>query len=48
MEVDQELGLPMPQIFEAMRYYFAVRETPPTANITITGHSLGGGLDCSI
>ena len=38
------LGLPVPQIFDAMAYYFAFRAAYPTANITFTGHSLGGGL----
>ncbi|MDP2109432.1 MAG: hypothetical protein Q8N48_00845, partial [Thiobacillus sp.] len=38
------LGLPAPQIYDAMAYYFAFREAYPTANITFTGHSLGGGL----
>ena len=38
------LGLPVPQIFEAMAYYFAFKEAYPTANISFTGHSLGGGL----
>jgi len=38
------LGVPAPQIYDAMAYYFAFREAYPTANITFTGHSLGGGL----
>ena len=38
------MGLPMPQIFEAVAYYFIVKAAHPTANITFTGHSLGGGL----
>ena len=38
------LGLPLPQIYDAMAYYFAFRAAYPTANITFTGHSLGGGL----
>lgn len=38
------LGAPLPQIFEAVDYYFARKADHPTANITFTGHSLGGGL----
>lgn len=38
------VGLPMPQIFAAVRYYFEVKAAHPDANITFTGHSLGGGL----
>ena len=38
------MGLPAPQIYDAMAYYFAFRSAYPTANITFTGHSLGGGL----
>lgn len=39
------LGLPAPQIFDAMSYYLAFRkEHPEATNITFTGHSLGGGL----
>src|ERR1700690_3172210 len=37
-------GLPMQQIFDAVDYYFACKAAHPTANITFTGHSLGGGL----
>ena len=39
------LGLPVPQIFDALDYYFEVRQKYPEAtNISFTGHSLGGGL----
>ena len=38
------LGIPAPQIYQAMAYYFAFRSAYPDANITFTGHSLGGGL----
>ncbi|MGA7180532.1 MAG: calcium-binding protein [Thiobacillaceae bacterium] len=38
------LGDPMPQIYDAVDYYFACKAKHPTANITFTGHSLGGGL----
>ncbi len=37
-------GLPAFQIFDAMGYYMAFKNAYPTANITFTGHSLGGGL----
>ena len=38
-------GLPLPQIFQAMNYYFQFRKSHPEAtNISFTGHSLGGGL----
>lgn len=39
------MGVPAPQIFEAMGYYLEFRKNHPEAtNITFTGHSLGGGL----
>lgn len=38
------VGLPLPQIFDAVGYYFRVKAAHPDANITFTGHSLGGGL----
>ncbi|MFZ5774963.1 MAG: lipase family protein [Thermodesulfobacteriota bacterium] len=39
------MGIPAPQIFEAMTYYLNYRkEHPEATNITFTGHSLGGGL----
>lgn len=38
------MGIPAPQIYDAMAYYFAFRSAFPTADITFTGHSLGGGL----
>ena len=39
------LGLPMPQIYDAVNYYFACKAAHPEAtNITFAGHSLGGGL----
>ena len=43
------LGLPLSQFFtaqlyEAVDYYFAQKVLHPGANITFTGHSLGGGL----
>ena len=37
-------GLPLPQIYAAVDYYFKVKSEHPDANITFTGHSLGGGL----
>ncbi len=38
------LGFTTPQIFSAMRLYLDVKTANPGANITFTGHSLGGGL----
>lgn len=38
------MGLPAPQIIDAMNYYFEVKAANPSANITFTGHSFGGGL----
>jgi Lipase (class 3) len=38
------LGLPLQQVYDAVDYYFACKAAHPTANITFTGHSLGGGL----
>jgi len=37
-------GLPLPQILNAVSYYFRAKAAHPDANITFTGHSLGGGL----
>jgi Ca2+-binding RTX toxin-like protein len=37
-------GVPAPQIYDAMAYYYAFKSAFPTTNITFTGHSLGGGL----
>ena len=37
-------GLPLPQVFDAIDYYFKIKAQYPTANITFTGHSLGAGL----
>lgn len=37
-------GLPSPQVWEAMKLYLQVVHDNPSANITFTGHSLGGGL----
>lgn len=38
------LSIPSAQVTEAMLLYFQVKQQHPTANITFTGHSLGGGL----
>lgn len=38
------IGLPLPQIYAAVDYYFKVKAEHPDADITFTGHSLGGGL----
>ena len=37
-------GLPAPQIFAAISYYFKEKQAHPTATISFSGHSLGGGL----
>ena len=37
-------GLPSPQVWEAMKLYLKVLLDNPNANISFTGHSLGGGL----
>ena len=36
--------LPTPQVFAALRFVSDVMAAKPNANITFTGHSLGGGL----
>jgi putative lipase involved disintegration of autophagic bodies len=33
-----------PQLAEAARYYQDIKRLYPNANISFTGHSLGGGL----
>ena len=38
------LGLGSPQIIQAAAYYLQVCKDYPNATITLTGHSLGGGL----
>jgi hypothetical protein len=39
------MGIPAPQIFDAMNFYFEFRKAHRDAtNISFTGHSLGGGL----
>lgn len=37
-------GLASSQLYQAAEYYMKVKASNPTANITFTGHSLGGGL----
>ena len=37
-------GLGSDQLLEAAKYYLDVKKANPNANITLTGHSLGGGL----
>jgi len=32
------------QLYQAAKYYLAIRRSNPSAEITLTGHSLGGGL----
>src|SRR4249919_3598040 len=36
-------GLPAPQVAEAAQFYLDVLQLQPNADITFTGHSLGGG-----
>ena len=38
------LGIGSPQLIQAAAYYLQVRKDNPDATITLTGHSLGGGL----
>lgn len=37
-------GLGSAQLLQAAQYYLTVKRLNPSANITLTGHSLGGGL----
>jgi hypothetical protein len=37
-------GLPSDQLYQAAQYYLQVKQANPTATISFTGHSLGGGL----
>ena len=37
-------GIGSSQLLQAAKYYLQVKAANPTANITFTGHSLGGGL----
>lgn len=37
-------GIPTAQLYQAIDYYFAQKAAYPEANITFTGHSLGGGM----
>lgn len=38
------LGLGSAQLYQAVEYYLQIRAVNPSAVITLTGHSLGGGL----
>lgn len=38
------VGIPMGQVTDAIRYYLTFRLANPNAQVTFTGHSLGGGL----
>lgn len=37
-------GLLGTQLIDAAKYYLEIKAQNPNANITLTGHSLGGGL----
>jgi Ca2+-binding RTX toxin-like protein len=41
---DLALGALSPQLLQAAEYYLQVKAANPSATITLTGHSLGGGL----
>ncbi len=43
-DVPAAVGLPSAQVWEAMELYLEVKHDHPLADITFTGHSLGGGL----
>ena len=38
------MGIVSDQLVEAAKYYLKIRKDNPTATITLTGHSLGGGI----
>ena len=42
--IDLGLGLGSAQLNQAVEYYLQIKAANPGANITLTGHSLGGGL----
>lgn len=42
--VPAAVGMPAPQVLQAMELYLRVRRDNPEASISFTGHSLGGGL----
>ena len=42
--LDLGLGLGSAQLNQAVEYYLQIKAANPGANITLTGHSLGGGL----
>lgn len=43
-DIGLALGVGSSQLLQAAEYYLQVKAANPTANITFTGHSLGGGL----
>ncbi len=43
-DISLVIGLGSSQLLQAAEYYLQVKAANPTANITFTGHSLGGGL----
>jgi hypothetical protein len=43
-DIELGAGLVNAQLFQAAEYYMQVKAANPDANITLTGHSLGGGL----
>ena len=43
-DVNLGLGVGSAQLNQAVEYYLQIKAANPSANITLTGHSLGGGL----
>ena len=43
-DINLGLGLRSAQLDQAVEYYLQIKKANPGANITLTGHSLGGGL----
>lgn len=43
-DIEAGLGIVTEQVLQAAEYYMKIRSENPDATITLTGHSLGGGL----